>query len=200
MGEAPRFGQHTWQNRASALPTRGLAAGNLPPCNSVVIDARPARHDRDRDDAARRGVLSAGRRPGDRRRPLAPRQHDEFLRRGAVPPVLTALGFACLAFGPGAGADILGIRDSFAPGRRCVPAHQRRHRRQRRRRMDEIARVPRLRGDRRLENGGMLGVRHACDHPGDARAGFAVGASRRREHGTSPSAGVEFSPARGPTR
>jgi pimeloyl-ACP methyl ester carboxylesterase len=81
-----------------------------------------------------------------------------------LPPVLTALGFACLAFNR-RGHDILSIRDSFLPEGAAFQLTG-----------DGIA-------DNNIaadwmksrgfpacvvighSNGGMLGVRHACDHP-----------------------------------
>ncbi len=81
-----------------------------------------------------------------------------------LPPVLTALGFACLAFNR-RGHDILGIRDSFAPEGAAFQLTG-----------DGIAdnntaaAWMKSRGFPACvvighSNGGMLGVKHACDHP-----------------------------------
>jgi pimeloyl-ACP methyl ester carboxylesterase len=81
-----------------------------------------------------------------------------------LPPVLTALGFACLAFNR-RGHDILSIRDSFTPEGAAFQLTG-----------DGIADNNiaadwmKARGFPACivighSNGGMLGVRHACDHP-----------------------------------
>jgi pimeloyl-ACP methyl ester carboxylesterase len=81
-----------------------------------------------------------------------------------LPPVLTALGFACLAFNR-RGHDIVGIRDSFVPEGAAFQLTA-----------DGIAdnntaaAWMRARGFPDCvvighSNGGMLGVQHACDHP-----------------------------------
>ena len=99
-----------------------------------------------------------------------------------LPPVLTALGYACLAFNR-RGHDILGIRNSRAAEGAAFQTYARGDRR--------ITSSPRS-GSRSAafphpvvighSNGGMLARAPCRRPPADAGAGPAVGALRRQEH------------------
>jgi pimeloyl-ACP methyl ester carboxylesterase len=81
-----------------------------------------------------------------------------------LPPVLTTLGFACLAFNR-RGHDILAIRDSFAAEGGAFQSTQDG--------IDDNRHAARWMAERGFPSpavighsyGGILGVRHACDHP-----------------------------------